>query len=51
MFRKLWKARKEITTMIDNAMKAAEDRQITKAEVDQLTTDLLAVVSRLKANP
>jgi hypothetical protein len=49
MFRKIWKARKEITTLIDNLLRAAEDRQITKAEIDQLTADVIAVVNRIKA--
>ena len=48
MFRKLWKAKNEISTLIDNLMKAAEDRQITQAEIDLLTRDLVAVVNRIK---
>ena len=48
MFRKLWKARKEITTLIDDFLHAAGDKQITQAEIDQLVKDLLAIVNQLK---
>lgn len=49
MFRKLWKAKKEIAQLIDDVLDAAADRQITQAEIDTLTLRIVDVVRKIQS--
>ena len=49
MLKKLWKAKREIFTLIDDAAEAASDRELTPAEISKLTADVTAIVKALSA--